>query len=87
MSSLSSTANKERLSTVKGIYYSDYGTIFTSGEREHREVISEWKQEKIHNFPLQKKTLNSSLVSLKVPALVVSGKEAFEPLKSFLEPH
>ncbi|XP_078355375.1 uncharacterized protein LOC144640001 [Oculina patagonica] len=33
--------------------YSDNGSNFTSGERELREAISEWNQEKIHNSLLQ----------------------------------
>ncbi|XP_068671120.1 uncharacterized protein [Montipora foliosa] len=33
---------------------SDNGTNFTSGERELRDAISEWNQEKIHNSLLQK---------------------------------
>ncbi|XP_078371484.1 uncharacterized protein LOC144655144 [Oculina patagonica] len=37
---------------VKEIY-SDNGSNFTSGERELREAISEWNQEKIHNSLLQ----------------------------------
>ena len=34
--------------------YSDNGTNFTSGERELRDAISDWNQEKIHNSLLQK---------------------------------
>ena len=33
---------------------SDCGTNFTSGERELREAINNWKQEKIYNHLLQK---------------------------------
>ena len=42
-----------RRGQVKEIY-SDNGTNFTSGERELRDAISEWNQEKIHNSLLQK---------------------------------
>ena len=42
-----------RRGQVKEIY-SENGTNFTSGERELRDAISEWNQEKIHNSLLQK---------------------------------
>ena len=42
-----------RRGQVKEIY-SDNGTNFTSGERELRDAISEWNQERIHNSLLQK---------------------------------
>ncbi|XP_068735474.1 uncharacterized protein [Montipora capricornis] len=74
-----------RRGQVKEIY-SDNGTNFTSGERELRDAISEWSQEKIHNFLLQKISSGPS-APLTVPILEVSGKDAYEPSGRFFGPY
>ena len=65
--------------------YSDNGSNVTGGEKEQRDAISDWNQEKIHNFLLQITSTGSSALRM-VLTLEVFGRDASEPFGRFYKP-